>query len=447
MCKSKAEPVVAAIPQVREATSDLRQHVRPAHLGRQSLQLCALAAASVLAGSAPAIGQNTRAVAVVAPPVVAAPAAPLCTGEQIFPGMTADAIQNLVDARPAGTVFCFASGTYMLNHYITLGQGQQFICPVRRTCVLTGLDQYRGALDAEYGSSGQVIRGFVVEHFVATAQTWPLAGIQVRDNGLIEDNETRFNDVGIEIGSNQTVRGNYIHHNRRYGINGGPADNVLIDSNEVSWNNTAHLDPNDDAGGSKIVGSERGTHNLTWRRNYVHDNYGAGIWSDGNVHNALYEGNVVYNNGGPGIIHEISWDAVVRNNVVRGNNTFEQGLGMSCWHGAQIYVNNSQNVTITANTVEAIATNAICVANTTRMESAVFPQALANITVSNNLIKMRGDVSVGAVGDTLPLNVVFTGNMYYVDNLAKANWTFMSPMTREQWQASGRDITGQFLLW
>jgi len=54
---------------------------------------------------------------------------------------------------------------------------------------------------------------------------------------------------------------------------------------------------------------------------------------------------------------------------------------------------------------------------------------------------------VGAVGDTLPLNVVFTGNMYYVDNLAKANWTFMSPMTREQWQASGRDITGQFLLW
>jgi len=67
--------------------------------------------------------------------------------------------------------------------------------------------------------------------------------------------------------------------------------------------------------------------------------------------------------------------------------------------------------------------------------------------VSNNLIKMRGDVSVGAVGDTLPLNVVFTGNMYYVDNLAKANWTFMSPMTREQWQASGRDITGQFLLW
>jgi parallel beta-helix repeat protein len=441
MSESKMKPVSAATPQLREPTFGMQLQTRAAHPARQLLRLCALAAVSLLAGSVSAIGQNAAQVLVVTP--VTRP----CTGERIFPGMTADAIQNLVDARPAGTTFCFASGTYLLNHYITLKDGNQAICPLRRTCVLTGLDQYRGAFDGEYGTSGQVVRGFVVEHFVATDDTWPLAGIQVRDNGLIEDNEVRFNDIGIEVGSNQVIRGNFIHHNRRYGLSGGPGDNILIDGNELSWNNTGQFDPNNDAGGSKIVGGEPGTHNLTWRANYVHHNYGNGIWTDGNVHNTLYERNVVDSNGGAGILHEISWDAVVRNNLLRGNNAFEQGMGKSCWHGAQIYLNNSQNVTITGNTIEAIATNAICAANSTRQESAVFPQALANITVSNNAIKMRGDVSIGAVGDTLPVNVVFNGNTYYVDNLASTHWTFMAPMTRAQWQAIGYDIAGQFLLW
>jgi parallel beta-helix repeat protein len=403
---------------------------------------------TVLAGSAPAIGQHAAVVPVVSSQaVIVSSAPPPCTGVQIFPGMTADAIQNLVDVRPAGTVFCFASGTYLLNHYITLKDGNQFICPVRRTCVLTGLDLYRGAFDGDYGTSHQLIQGFVVEHFVLAADTWPVAGIQVRDFGVVQDNEVRYNEIGIEVGSNQTISGNFIHHNRRYGLSGGPGNNILIEGNELSWNNAAHLDPNVNAGGSKIIGSQVGTQNLTWRNNHVHDNYGVGIWSDGNVRNALYERNVIENNAGPGIFHEISWDAIVRDNVVRRNNTLEQGLGMSCWHGAQIALNNSQNVVISGNIVEAIATNAICLANAVRQETAAFPQALANITVSNNVIGMRGEVSMGMVGETLPVNVTFSGNTYYVDNLTRPNWTYMLTMTRAQWEAAGHDTAGKFLPW
>jgi parallel beta-helix repeat protein len=279
-------------------------------------------------------------------------------------------------------VFCFASGTYVLNHYIMLKDSNQFICPVRRTCVLTGLDQYRGALTTAYGSTRQLIKGFVVERFIAVAGAWPNAGLQVRDYAVLEDNETRYNQTGIHVGDNQTIRGNLIHHNRQYGIAGGPSRNVLIEGNELAWNNTAHLDPNDDAGGSKIVGSQAGTHFLTWRRNYVHDNYGQGIWSDGNVRNVTYEENLIENNGGAGIDHEISWDAVIRNNTLRNNNTFEQGLGKSCWYGSQIAVNNSQNVAIYGNIIEAIGSNAICMANATRSEGPVFPQFLGNINVT-----------------------------------------------------------------
>jgi parallel beta-helix repeat protein len=376
-------------------------------------------------------------------PETAAP----CTGVQIAPGFTADRIQQLVDSNPNGTVFCFASGTYVLNHYVLLKDSNQFICPVRRTCVLTGLDQYRGAFDGEHGTTHHLIKGFVVEHFITIAGSWPGSGLQVRDYGVIEGNEVRFNDNGVRTASNVTIRGNYIHHNRRYGISGGPGSNILIQGNELAFNNTAHFDPNDDAGGSKIVGSDAGVNFLTWRGNHVHDNYGQGIWSDGNVRNAVYEDNLVENNHGAGIDHEISWGAVIRNNTLRNNNTFEQGQGKSCWWGANIAVNNSQSVAIYGNTIETNGINAICVANTTRSERAVFPQALANISVTGNVVKMRGIAHIGVVGDTTPANVTFSGNTYYVDNLAATNWTYMRQMTSEQWKAAGHDQGGAFLSW
>src|SRR5690242_12594384 len=133
------------------------------------------------------IATCARAQTTVPLPVAAAPA---CTGVQMAPGLTADSMQAIVDSHPAGTVFCFASGTYVLNHYVMLKDANQFICPVRRTCIVTGLDQFRGAFAAQYATTRHVIRGFVVERFVTAPNTWPVAALQVRDQGIIEDNET-----------------------------------------------------------------------------------------------------------------------------------------------------------------------------------------------------------------------------------------------------------------
>ena len=370
-----------------------------------------------------------------------------CTGVQIDATFTADRIQQLVSSNPNGTVFCFASGTYTINHYILLKEANQFICKVRRTCVLTGLDQYRGAFDVQFDTAHQLIKGFVIERFIAIIGSWPLAGLQMRDYGVMDDNEVRYCETGIEGRSHQTLRNNFIHHNRRYGISGGPLTDLLIENNELSWNNTAHYDPNDNAGGSKIVGSQSGTTLLTWRGNYVHDNYGQGIWSDGNVRNVLYEANRIENNTGAGIDHEISWDAIIRNNTLRNNNTAELGVPKSCWHGSQIGVNNSQNVTTSGNTIESIGINPICMVNSTRHETSVFPQSLGNISVQGNVIKMRGTVTVGMTGDTLPSNVKFSGNTYYVENINGVYWQYMNSMTKAQWQAAGQDGAGTFLTW
>lgn len=361
--------------------------------------------------------------------------------------MSADSIQSQVDSHPDGTTFCFSSGTYVLNHYVALKQANQFICTQRRTCVLTGLDQYRGALTAQYGTSGHLIKGFVVEHFIATSE-WPIAGLQLRDNGVMEDNETRYNQTGIEINSNQTVRGNFIHHNRQYGISGGPGTNMLLESNELAWNNTGGYDPNNDAGGSKIVGASQGSSYVTWRKNYIHDNYGRGIWSDSNVHHALYEENIIENNQDIGIFHEVSWDAVIRNNTLRNNNITQQGKGFSCWHGAQLHLNNSQGVQIYGNTIEGVDGNPLCLANTTRDPGGpMYPTALADVTVSGNVFKMRGTSQIGLVGDTMPSNVSFSGNTYYVDDLSRTDWNYMGEMTRTQWQGAGQDTNGKFLTW
>ena len=61
------------------------------------------------------------------------------------------------------------------------------------------------------------------------------------------------------------------------------------------------------------------------RDNHVHHNEGPGLWTDiDNIH-TLYEGNLVEHNANVGIFHEISYDAVIRNNIVRDNG-LEVGL-------------------------------------------------------------------------------------------------------------------------
>ena len=371
-----------------------------------------------------------------------------CSGVDIAPGMSADSIQAAIDSHAAGTVFCFMSGTYLLTHYVTLKDSNQVICRVRRTCVLTGLDRYRGAFTAQYATAHHVIRGFVVEHFIAVPGSWPNAGLQLRDNGLIEDNETRYNNTGIHASSNQTISNNYIHHNVQIGLDGGPLSNVIIENNDLSFNNTGHFDPNWDAGGSKIIGGQAGSYFVTWRNNHLHDNYGQAIWSDTNVHNALYEGNLIENNWGAGLFHEISWAATVRGNLLRNNMQAELNLGLSCAHGAQIAANNSQDMVITGNTVEAYGTNAICLQSTTRTSTqSVFPQSLANISVTNNVVKLRGVVTIGWVGDVPAHGISFSGNTYYVDVLSNRYWmpNQRSNMTWQEWQAAGQDTTGTLL--
>ena len=106
---------------------------------------------------------------------------------------------------------------------------------------------------------------------------------------------------------------------------------TLVQGNEIAYNNYLKgVSYGWEAGGTKFVK----TRGLIVRSNYVHHNWGTGLWTDIDNINTLVEGNRVIGNANQGIFHEISYAAVIRNNTVQGN-----GFDRCCWlMGAAILV-------------------------------------------------------------------------------------------------------------
>ena len=79
------------------------------------------------------------------------------------------------------------------------------------------------------------------------------------------------------------------------------------------------------------------------------------MWTDINNIHTLYEDNVVVNNTGTGISHEISYDAIIRNNIVMDNSGDPRGW---LW-GANIKIQNSSNVDVYGNKIDMTGGNGI----------------------------------------------------------------------------------------
>ena len=301
-----------------------------------------------------------------------------------------------------------------------------------------GMQQY-----AFYGSAtGVQINNLTVEKYASPAQMAAIGGNSSCTGWVVHNVESRWNHGrGISLGSGSTISNSFIHHNGQLGISLYGISSQAI-NNEISWNNYAGFSAPWEAGGSKFWA----TTNLVVRSNYVHDNLGPGLWTDSNNVGTLYDSNTVINNLNEGIVHEVSYGAVIRNNIVKGNgNTPTTWL----WN-AQIDIQNSSNVEVYGNNVEVPSGggNGIALINQKRGAGTLGPWVAANNYVHDNTVTHLGNNGAsGLVDDAGGGTAVgnrFTADHYIVPsgNGQKKHWQWLTGMDWIEFQAAGQDDQG-----
>ena len=265
-------------------------------------------------------------------------------------------------------------------------------------------------------ASNVVVRNLTVEKYAT-----PISAVDTEHGNawLVENNIVRLNhSVGVTAGTNSKIVRNKILQNGQQGFDGG-GKNYLFEGNEIAHNNYAGVSYEWEAGGGKIVE----TQDSVIRGNCVHGNDGPGIWADVNVRGLVIENNVVFNNSANGIMYEISYDAIIRNNVVADN-----GKNYFRWFwGPQILIAGSSNVQVYGNRIDVPAEygNAITIVAQNR---SPYPPATGN-DIFNNTIVMRGTRARMGLATDVPAYAPLVAaknsmrqNEYHVVSLKTAFW-------------------------
>lgn len=342
---------------------------------------------------------------------------------------------ELFDASPAGTTYLFEPGVHRGVSVIPR-DGDGFVG--MDGAVLDGESVLQFAIfthDVEAPVSGVVVRGLVIERYATPAQLGTVGGGGTVD-WLVEDNEIRHNGgSGVELGERMVVRGNHIHHNDQLGVHAGyVVSGALIEANEISHNN--HLDLYDmawEAGGAKLLH----TTDLVVRNNLVHSNHGPGLWTDADNVGTIYEGNTVRDNYGPGIFHEISYSAVIRDNVVEGN-------GHGFYLGG-ILVADSSDVEVYGNRLSGNNGGVVGIYDD-RGSGAFGPYELRSLWVHDNVISYEIGVT-GVIRNAGSREVFrswdnrFDENIYEIPERGRPYHWGGFARTRNRWVDFGQDVS------
>jgi len=307
------------------------------------------------------------------------------------------------------------------------------------------------------------IKGFTIEKYSNEAQAGAIGDYNAGQGWDVENNEVRLtHGVGIKVGGNNSVMiGNFVHNNGQLGVAvselGGSSNNGIVERNEISANNYAGHDPGWEAGASKFWS----TTNLKVRCNYVHDNLGPGLWTDTDNLNTLYDQNIVISNAGMGIVHEVSYAAIISNNIVKWNS--QNWFG---WlYGAQILSSVSENVEITGNSIEVAAGGGVGI-GVIQQARGTAPDGSTYLAINNwvhgNTITFLADISTnssvsgspavlisGAAVDITgtqfwaPGNIRFDYNTYHAPSLSVAHWAWNgATLDWSDYKATGQDTHG-----
>jgi len=286
------------------------------------------------------------------------------------------------------------------------------------------------------------IDGLIVEKYATPAGNGAVAG----DSGsawIMRSSELRYNHgAGAVLGNGMQLLDSHVHHNGLDGVEARYVSDVLIQDNEISYNNTAGFHTYCCGGASKFWSTLR----LTARGNYVHHNYGKGLWTDTDNRQTLYEQNTVTSNSDQGIYHEVSYSAVIRYNYVARNGFRNVNNVLS---GAGILLASSSSVEIYGNTVVGNA-HGIGIRQQTRGSGILGPWETHDVYVHDNDVSMSTGLTGMVVLDVAD-NSYFTSrnnrferNTYSLGTLTQPFAWMGGTRTVAQWIAFGQDIQGVF---
>lgn len=248
-----------------------------------------------------------------------------------------------VDFGQAGTTYWLTTGTHTLGNgefsQVRPGDNSRFVGAPGAVIDGQGTNKYafvqRAAnVTVEY----LTIQNFVPSNSESTVNHSAGHGWKVQYN-TIRNNR----GAGVNIGTDNVVRYNCLTRNGQYGFKSykaaGPS-NVTVDHNEISYNNTDDWEAKKPNCGCTGGGKFWSVTGATVTNNYVHHNYGPGLWADTNDVGFLIEGNYIYENDGVGIFYEISYNALIQHNTLI-RNALEAGAANTGFPTGAIYISEA----------------------------------------------------------------------------------------------------------
>lgn len=376
-------------------------------------------------------------------------ALPACVGVPLSPGSN---IQGAVNANPNGTKFCLGAGTY-LQQRVVPKVGNTFEGAVGT--ILDGNHVTVRAFDG--GAANVTLRNLVIQNYKAGYQDAPVYTVNA-SGWKVLNTEIRYNaGVGILFKDDILLQYSFIHHNLEMGFGSDGGVGIVVSDNEIAFNNYLDTFDCDECGGSKMWA----TTGAVVSYNHSHDNHGPGLWSDFNNVGMLIERNLVENNWGPGVHYEISYDAIIRRNTVKGNGKPNWSRWNCDWffcsqiliaasggvNGGLVEVLNNK-VTTPGPYADAIG---LIQQDRTSGQESMGPYKIKNVKVKGNDINVCAGGRVGGVQDlgsnemfTAAANNHFLKNTYTLcSNTSPFSWA-NSEGNAAFWKSHGMDQDGTF---
>jgi hypothetical protein len=227
-----------------------------------------------------------------------------------------DNLSTVTKAKPAGTTFWLAPGTFSLgsSQFAQVMPKDNDVYIGAPGAVLDGGGVNRYAFTQK--ATGVVIQYLTIQNFVPPPNEGAVnAGSG--PNWIIQYNTIQNNQgAGVDLGTNNVVSYNCLSTNGQYGYKSTNATNVTLDHNEIA-NNVTGVNIGSKCGcigGGKLYGVT----GAVVTNNWLHDNKAQAVWADTNTVGVLIEGNYINDNNGEGVFFETSYNGYIHaNNLIR----------------------------------------------------------------------------------------------------------------------------------